>query len=232
VKIITDEEMIQHAEDTLITPLVLAAADERTKTELENRNHYINRLKEQLKGSFRELQTRLKTAVQHLINQGLWPLPDERYQAAMELFCDETKLKEKINQGKFLQEILHFTNEEIANFYVEAVELFHRAHYQDACHVFLLLTQFNPMISHFWTGLALSEEKCGELQEAFNAYLFAAGLAEDTLVPYMDAARCLILLNRKEDAKKLLQEAYHRAEAEEQLASFKKDIQTQLASIA
>lgn len=132
--------------------------------------------------------------------------------------------KNEIEQCKTLQDLFHFTNEELSNFYTTGVQLYNQSHYEDASNIFLLLTQLNPLISSSWSSLALAEEKRGELQDAVHAYLIAAGLEENTLTLYMDAIRCLLLLKKTEEAKRIIEIASHRAETEELLKKSKNEL--------
>lgn len=219
----TEEQMLQSISDTIINPLVSAAVKEKGENPLENTNQYEKRLREQLKTPLKQLQERLQAAVRSLIDRGQWP-QDNRYQNVKKAFQDEQQMISSMSEGKTLQNLFNFTAEELTNFYLIGLDLFHQTHYEDASNVFLLLTQLNPLIGNFWSGLALSEEKRGELQDASNAYLFAAGLEEETLAPHIDAIRCLLLLKQEQEAKRILQIAQERVKTEESLKKFKPEI--------
>lgn len=216
---------------SIIDPLVAAAVEEKPKTSLETDAHYTKRLQEQLKHSFKQFQSRLQSAVKFLTKHGKWP-QDARHRKAWEVLNDHEKWNRELNQGKTLQELLHFSDEELQDFYSEAWELHQHSRYEDASHIFLLLTQLNPKVGAFWFALAVSEEMRGELPDALNAYLLAAELEFHTLDPYVQAARCLLISNRKEDARKVLSVAVERADVEADLKIFKKQVEDMLNSIS
>jgi type III secretion system low calcium response chaperone LcrH/SycD len=214
----------------IIEPVVDAAVKERPKISLETDPHFNKRLKEQLKHSFKQFQHRLHAAIKLLAKHGTWPA-DEQHQKAWEILKDHKICSTKLEQGETLQEVLHFSDKELQNIYAEGWELQKHLRHEDASNIFLLLTLLNPKVGIFWLTLGIAEEMRGELQEALSAYLLAAELEFHTLDPYIHAARCLLILKRKDEAKKVLHDAIERAEEDAELKIFKKDIEHMLRSI-
>ncbi len=204
--------------DTLIKPLVHAAAEERPKNQLESQKHYAHRLQSQLTKALHDFEKRLKAGVSALDQHKKWP-HDERLNKVALLLKDKHDLEMQSEQPKTLQEILEFSDEELVDFYAVGKESYERANYQEAGNIFVLLTQLNPKVGSFWSALGAAEEMNGDIEGASHAYIFGSELEMKTLAPYLHGAQCLVKLNKLEEAKKLLNRAIQRGTEEQQLHS-------------
>jgi len=221
-----EKEMYQ----CLVDPIIEAAAQERPHRELESDAHYKARLTKQIHHSFSDFKKRFKDGIKLLIQHKKWP-HDDRFKKAAELLHDRAKWEAEISHGKTLQEIVQFSDQELATFYTEGWESYNRGAYDDASHIFLFLTQLNPKVGGFWSALGAAEEKKGDIQGAMNAYIFGAELETQTLAPYLHGAKCLLLLNKVEEAKAVLHRAIERAEEEHHLNKYKHTAEQMLKAI-
>ena len=137
----------------------------------------------------------------------------------------------KNQKGKTLQELVPFSDEELVNFHQEGAERFNKGLYDDACDIFLFLTQVNPKVGSFWYGLGMAEEKANHIQNALNAFILAAELETSTLVPYLHAATCFLSLDKVKEAKEFLQHALERTKEEHDLLKDKHLVEKMLRSI-
>lgn len=211
-----------HAEldHILIDPLIETFSKERPPNNLETQKHFKLRMKHHLKDAHHKFESRLKSAIKVLEREHAWP-STEHFAHLIELLSDSTKWENEISKGKTLQEIIGFTNEDLARFYDIGNELFKRKSYDNASHIFLLLTQLNPAISAFWISLGASEEGCGELQNAIYAYVFGAELDENAIGTYLQIAKCFVLLNQREQAKEILLQTIERTKDFDHLKDIK-----------
>lgn len=225
-----DTQYKKELDSYLIDPLVELAVRERPHQKLESDDHFRLRLKRKIHHSFNDFIKRFEAGIAALKNHKKWP-HDERFKKASELLHDKGKLEEQIQQNKTLQEILHFTDQELASFYADGWEYYHQKHYVEASHIFLLLSQLNPKVGAFWSALGAAEEGRHELQDAMHAYLLAAELETHTLAPYLHGAKCLLLLNQKDEAKTVLKRAIERGTQETDLLKDQHIAETMLQAI-
>jgi len=221
---------IETLEHYVIDPVVEQAVKDRPKTNLESDNLYRHRMKDQLKESLLKYQKRLLFGVEALSLHKKWP-HDDRIKKGMELFSDPAQINTIVESGMTLQDILRFTKEELLSFYSVGLELYNRGAYHESSHIFLLLTQLNPFIAAFWSALGAAEDKSGDTQGALYAYLMAVELEENTLAPSLHAAKCLLLLNHPEEAKKILQLAIEKCEKNDALKNEKQKAEQMLLAI-
>jgi type III secretion system low calcium response chaperone LcrH/SycD len=214
----------------LIDPILDAAAEERPQLELENNAHYKARLKKQIHHAFGDFKKRFQAGIVLLQQHKKWP-HDDRLKKAAKLLHHHEKWEEEVNHGKTLQEIIQLTDQELADFYKEGWNSYQHHSYEEASHIFLLLTQLNPKVGAFWSALGAAEEKRGELEGAMQAYILASELETQTLAPYIHGAKCLLLLNKVEEAKKVLHRAIERAEENHQLKEHKHTAEQMLKAI-
>lgn len=213
-------KMDKEIENTIIDPIVKTSVKDRPPSKLESSSQYEKRLKKSYLKAFHDFENRLEDAIHILDRQGKWP-HDPRFDKAREKLKTHPFSEEEFLKAPTLQEILHFTDEELMSFYTIGVEMFSKDAYAEASNIFLLLTQFNPRVPSFWGALGAAEERSGGLQEAMMAYVFAAELDETSLDNYFHGARCLVFLHNNEDAKKILNRAIERAEENAQLRTWK-----------
>lgn len=217
-------------DEKVIHPIAEAAAKERANRTLETDAHFSARLRKQMHHSLHELKKHFQHGITILKKHKKWP-QDERFEKVAEFLHDESKLNEEISQGKTIQELMQLTDEELVTFYTDGWESYQRESYKEAADVFLFLSIINPKVGSFWSALGAAEEKQGKLQDAVNAYIFAAELETQTLSPYIHGAKCLFLLHKNEEAKKVLHRAIERAEEEPHLKEYKKTAEQMLKLI-
>lgn len=201
-----EKEITKH----LIDPLVTAVEQEKGPSEFESAKHYHKRLKKQVIQSLHGFQERTQAGVAILEEQKKWP-HDDRLETMTALLHDQRKLAEQMNQGKTLQQVLEFSDQELADFYTVGLENYQHGQYHNAGSIFMLLTQLNPYVGSFWLALGGAEEMDHDIQGAAYAYIFGSELEMQTLAPYLRGAQCLLQLNKVEEAKKLLHRAIARA---------------------
>jgi len=67
-----------------------------------------------------------------------------------------------------------------------------------------MLLRLNIPINLNWGALGASEEGCGAIADIAKDYVFGAESNEYTIALYLQAARCYLLINHIDDAKKIL----------------------------
>lgn len=202
------EEQLQKQ---FIEPLVEAAVQEKPLQNLESPAHFQERLQHQITDALHTFQERFQAAIGILKNKGEWP---------------EIAFPEELPPPSTpLQEVFHLSDENLQAVYQEGWNCHQRGAYEEAANLFLLLTQLNPKIGAFWSALGAAEEKRGAIESAAHAYLFACELEQQTVAPYLHAAKCLVHLNRREKAEQVLQRALERSDQEPPLKVFKKFIE-------
>lgn len=195
--------------DRIIDSLVESVVAERPHTQLEKEEHYRLRLKSQLVSSLGEYQKMMVDAINTLQKQTQWPLA-ERLQQLSEKLSEESFWQQDDNTDTTVQDFLGLSDEELISFYNVGSNLYQSGSYQEACSIFTLLTQLNPKVAQFWMALGIIQEKLDQHESAVYAYLLSAELDEASLTCYLQAAKCLLLLDQSEKAKKMLQHALER----------------------
>lgn len=121
-------------------------------------------------------------------------------------------LKKELAEGKTAQEIMGFTNEDLAKFYGAAYRLFEGHRYTDAANAFFFLVTLNPYNHDYWLGLGMSTQLGGNYEAAIDAYEMAAICEIDNPVPYFYLAKCLFAIHDRESALQALDLAIEYAE--------------------
>lgn len=196
-------------EEIFIDPLVELAVEERPKTALESEEHFKKRLKNKLTNSLKHYQGIVTEAINTLKHHGKWPNAQHFKQLAEKLSPDQSWQKEN-SENTVLQNYLGITDEELQSFYQVGSDLYQRGSFKEAGHIFLLLTQLNPKVAAFWMAFAIVEDKVGQIEIALYAYLWAAELDHSSFTAYPQAAKCCLLLQQPELAKKILHHALAR----------------------
>lgn len=196
-------------EDIFIDPLVQVALDERPKSHLENEEHFTQRMKAQLIASFEKFQNILLEAINTLQQQGHKSIA-ERLQQFSEKSASMDYWKDEKRQNMSLQDHLGISDEEMISYYNVGNDLYHHGAFKEASHIFLLLIQLNQSVATFWMALGVAEDTMGHLENALQAYLFAAELDNASLAAYVQAAKCFYALHHPDHAQKVLQRALER----------------------
>jgi type III secretion system low calcium response chaperone LcrH/SycD len=118
----------------------------------------------------------------------------------MEKVKDPEVLKQQVEEGKMLHEILGFDDKTMLKFYLAAKSLFDRQEWKKAADAFLFLTSLNPYVHTYWFGLGMSEELREEYHGALLAYAMAILTEVFNPVPHYHSARCYLALGEKDNA--------------------------------
>lgn len=110
-------------------------------------------------------------------------------------------LRNFIEEGKSLQEIIGYTDELMEQLYKAAYEVFQEGRYHDAQDGFLFLTTLNPYVYAYWLGLAMSYQLMEEYEQAILAYECASNVESETPLPYYYMAGCHLYLNEYDAAQ-------------------------------
>ncbi len=118
---------------------------------------------------------------------------------------DLIQLAEGLMNGAAPAQAAGISKETVEGLYALARNLYVSGNYKDAQTVFQSLCVCEPREYRFWMGLAGSRQGNKDLEKAFEAYQMAA-VATDlkNAEPLVYAARCLIQLERKDDARAVL----------------------------
>lgn len=125
---------------------------------------------------------------------------------------DPDSLKRGIEEGRPFFEILGITQEKLNEYYGRARDLFIKEDYEKSSDAFYFLSSLNPAHPHYWLGLGLSEQKCGEYHAALMAYGMASMYDAENPLSYYQAAKCYLEIEDKENAARSLDLALHFSE--------------------
>ncbi len=97
-----------------------------------------------------------------------------------------------------------FTEEELKTLYITAHQSYETGDYKKAGQLFNLLAKESPFESHYWCGLASSEQMQRNYKGALHAWSIAAILQEHDPWVHFHAAECLISEGDIKEAAKAL----------------------------
>lgn len=120
--------------------------------------------------------------------------------------ADLQKLVEGLLKGASVAEANGVSADTLENLYALAYGLYNASNYKDAQTLFAALTMYDAKEYRFWMGLAGSRQALKLWQPAIDAYQMAAVATElKNPEPLFYAAKCLIQLNRKDEAQAALE---------------------------
>lgn len=114
---------------------------------------------------------------------------------------DPKDLKKGIEEGKPLYNILGLSQDKLNEYYNKAKEHFQKEEYEKSSDAFYFLSSLHPNHPHYWLGLGLSEQKCGEYHAALLAYSMASIHDAENPLTYYQAAKCYLEMDDKDNAK-------------------------------
>lgn len=109
-------------------------------------------------------------------------------------------LKKGMEEGKPFYSILGLTQDKLNEYYKKASDLFYKEEYEKSSDAFYFLSSLHPTHPHYWLGLGLSEQKCGEYHAALMAYGMASMYDVENPLSYYQAAKCYLEIEDKENA--------------------------------
>lgn len=121
-----------------------------------------------------------------------------------------------ISQGKRIQELVGFSDEEMDTFYVAAGDLYNEHKYADAVDAFLFLATLSPNHGEYWIGLGMSLQRCEHHEEAVSAYELAAICNLDDPVSYFHLSKCLFAMHERDNALQAIELAIELSEDREE----------------
>jgi len=117
-----------------------------------------------------------------------------------ECLRDKIAIKQKLESGTSVQELMEFSEEVMDTFYVLASHFIDEKRYADAANAFLFLVALNPYHYDYWLGLGLATQFCGEYEGAINCYEMAAICQIENPLPYFYLAKCLFAMHDRSSA--------------------------------
>jgi type III secretion system low calcium response chaperone LcrH/SycD len=115
------------------------------------------------------------------------------------------ELKQFIDDGRSLQEIIGYSDELMEELYQAACEVFAEGKYSESQDGFLFLTTLNPYVYAYWLGLGMSHQLLEEYEQAILTYECASQVDSEAPLPYYYLAGCHLLLNHLDEAKKAIE---------------------------
>lgn len=97
-----------------------------------------------------------------------------------------------------------FTEDELTTIYSAAFKCYETGDFKKACDLFKVLAKAAPFETHYWRGLASSEQMQKNYRAALNAWSVAAVLHEHDPWVHFHAAECLISEGEIREAAKAL----------------------------
>lgn len=109
-------------------------------------------------------------------------------------------LKKGMEEGKPFYVLLGISQDKLNEYYKKATELFYKEEYEKSSDAFYFLSSLHPSHPHYWLGLGLSEQKCGEFHAALMAYGMASIYDVENPLSYFQAAKCYLEIEDRENA--------------------------------
>ncbi len=107
-------------------------------------------------------------------------------------------------KAKLMQDVFGFSNEDITQFFEQAIALLHGHRYEDAIAAFQFLTQVNPYVCDFWLGLGAAHQAIGHYQEALSWYMVAETMDPVRIDTYGYAVDACLEMHDIKQAKAIL----------------------------
>ena len=130
------------------------------------------------------------------------------------------ELRNQIDAGKSLQEIIGYTDEFMQELYNAAHDVFQEGRFQEAADGFLFLTTLNPYVYAYWVALGMSQQLLEEYEQALLAYECAGKIEVACPIPDYYMAACQLLMNDQELAKVSIERAKQKCIGRQNYASF------------
>ena len=112
-----------------------------------------------------------------------------------------TAVMEAIRNGASISAVCNVSKDQLENLYSLGYGLYNSANFQDAKTVFQALCIYDNLDDRFWMGLAGCRQALNDYQGAVDAYSMAGTVqAFASPEPFLHAARCLLKMNKKDDA--------------------------------
>lgn len=114
---------------------------------------------------------------------------------------DYVKVIEKLANGSTIAQATGMSKDTLEGLYALAYNLYSSGNYKDAETIFTALAVYESNEYRFWMGLGGCRQALGKFEQAIDAYQFAAiSVAMKNPDPLFYAAKCLLKMNRKDDA--------------------------------
>jgi type III secretion system low calcium response chaperone LcrH/SycD len=149
-------------------------------------------------------------------------------QEALERMNDPVVIKKYLDEKTPFQEILGFSDETMEKFYTVARRLFEKQEYEKAAEAFMFLTTLNPFAHHYWLGLGMAEQLCGEHHGALMAYGMAMMTDKNDPLPHYHSAACYKLIHDPNNAAISLELALKHSEGRKEFKTLREQAQIQL----
>jgi type III secretion system low calcium response chaperone LcrH/SycD len=124
--------------------------------------------------------------------------------SAFEKIKDPQVLAKQIAEGKTLQEVIGYSDKQMAEFYTIAHTLFERQEYSQAQESFRFLTSLNPYVLNYWLGQGMCEHLLGEYEKALISYAMAILVDPKHPLAHYHSASCYQVLKDETSAKACL----------------------------
>lgn len=216
-----DEQMQKDLEEQVLSPMADQLIQESPQSSLEKPEQRKKRLIEQLRHSLRSYQDGFGRSIDLLKEANFRPENADKVDwesLAKNWKKDVTKTLEA---GDFLQDICHFTDEDMHQIYDIAADHYSRKGYGEARDLFVLLTTLRPDNAHFFTGLAMAEQMNGHFDTAATFYAIAADIPPHDPKNYLYAANCLHHMKRHDVALQVLDQIIEGAGNDKELHDLK-----------
>lgn len=117
------------------------------------------------------------------------------------------QIREALQAGQTLQEIMGISQERMEQFYQAAYNLFQAGKESQAADAFFFLTALNPAVHVYWVALGMVEQALHHYQEALSAYAMSSLTGVEDPLPYYHSAACYYALQDQVNMQKSLEMA-------------------------
>lgn len=180
----------------------------------------ISPVQQKIQSAFKSISYYLQRSIYAVEMQEIQDNWMSAYEQLMALLENQTERKQE-DLGEPLQTLIGLSAKTYDSFYAAGLDLFDQEAFEKASEVFFLLALFNYCYSNVWISLGLSEQKCGRLEPALNAFAMGVITNPDSPESYLYAAECCIAMNDLVEAKTYLEEALTRLDKDPQYESFR-----------
>ncbi len=123
----------------------------------------------------------------------------------LSLFKDPGHAVEVFLAENSLQSDMKLSDEELREFFYNAVTAYNEKRFDEAIDTFTLLTAIRPEVPNFWLGFGAALQSSKKYPEALNAFKMGIFASAKDMTPYLYAARCCLQVRDYAHALEILE---------------------------
>lgn len=122
----------------------------------------------------------------------------------MHVFQDSAKVFQSYAEGKMLQELLGYSDDQMCVCYNIACQFYDNKNFENAGNIYLFLTHLNPIIIPFWMGVGCVFEATHRINEAIAIYGIVIALGPMQIENWYHPFRCALQAKHYQEVSGLI----------------------------